>query len=400
MHAGRWLALLGVMMIQPAQPAGALPGEAPAGESLSAAARLGGRLFADASLSASGRQSCASCHDPSNAFAAPRAAGVVMHGGPALDRPGLRTVPSLRYLDHTPRFTRHYYVGGARESADRGPTGGFMRDGRADSLQAQALLPLLDASEMANADVAAIARRLRAVEYFGEFRQLYGEAALASDAALVGHAGEALERYQLEAPAFHPYSSRYDDFLAGRTTLSAQELRGLRLFVDPAKGNCAECHPHSSAAGGRGPAFTDFSFHALGVPRNPAIPANADPRFFDLGLCGPLRTDLAAERNYCGFFKTPSLRNVARRRFLFHNGRAASLTEAVRFYVERDRLPGLWYPRGARAPLRYDDLPAALRGNVNRSDAPFNWRPGEPAALNAAEIDDLVAFLRTLDDAG
>ena len=50
------------------------------------------------------------------------------------------------------------------------------------------------------------------------------------------------------------------------------------------------------------------------------IPANEDPAFRDLGLCGPLRTDLANHQEYCGEFRVPSLRNVAVRRALFHNG--------------------------------------------------------------------------------
>jgi cytochrome c peroxidase len=387
--AGRIFGLLCVLLVR----------DVVAAEPLSAAARLGSLLFADPALSASGRLSCASCHDPANAYAAPRTAGVVMRGGPALDRPGLRTVPSLRYLADTPRFTRHYYVTTARESEDRGPAGGFMRDGRVDSLRAQVVLPLLDPAEMANPDIASVAMRVRAAPYFSRFGQLYGASALQSDSELMARAAESIERFELEDPSFHPYSSRYDQFLAGGAQLTAQELRGLRLFVDPAKGNCAECHPHVTGPGGRGPAFTDFSFHALGVPRNPQIPANRDQRFFDLGLCGPRRVDLAAERNYCGFFKTPSLRNVGRRQFLFHNGRFTTLAEVVRFYVERDRLPQLWYPRGAGGQRRFDDLPAALRGNVNRSDAPLNWQPGQPPALDASEIDDLVVFLRTLDDA-
>ena len=322
-----------------------------------------------------------------------------MLGGAALDRPGLRTVPSLRYLNDTPRFTRHYYVSTASEGQDRGPTGGFMRDGRADTLRAQVMLPWFDPAEMANADVAGLAVRLRATAYHERFEQVFGADALPSDAVLVARAAEAIERFELEDPDLHPYSSRYDQFLAGRAVLTDQELRGLRLFVDPAKGNCAECHPHDTGPGGRGPAFTDFSYHALGVPRNPQLPANREPRFFDLGLCGPRRSDLAGERAYCGFFKTPTLRNVARRPFLFHNGRFSTLSDAVRFYVERDRRPQLWYPNGTGGPRRFDDLPAALRGNVNRSDAPLNWRPGMPPALDAAEIEDLVAFLRTLDDA-
>ena len=387
--AGRMLLLLSLLAASGASGA----------EPLSEAARLGSLLFSDPALSASGRVSCASCHDPANAYAAPPGAAVVMSGGATLDQSGLRTVPSLRYLDGTPRFARHYFSVRSGEREDRGPVGGFMRDGRADSLRGQAMLPLLDPKEMANADVGAVAMRLRAAGYLAQLGQVYGEAALQSDAAVAAAAVDAIASFELEDPGFHPYSSRYDQFLAGRAQLSPRELRGLRLFVDPAKGNCSECHPHDAAPGAGGPAFTDFSYHALGVPRNPAIAANRDLKFFDLGLCGPLRHDLGAERDYCGFFKTPTLRNVGRRKFLFHNGRFTSLSEAVRFYVERDRRPGLWYPRRAGAPIRFDDMPAELRGNVNRSDAPLNWRRGQRPALDAAEIDDLVAFLRTLDDA-
>jgi hypothetical protein len=72
------------------------------------------------------------------------------------------------------------------------------------------------------------------------------------------------------------------------------------------------------------PLFTDFTHDALGVPRNPAIPANADAARFDLGLCG--RPDLAHRTDLCGAFKVPSLRNVAQRRFFFHNARFDSFT--------------------------------------------------------------------------
>jgi cytochrome c peroxidase len=395
MRAWRSVGLLWLLIATGASGADS-PAPAPAP---SAAAKLGGLLFADPSLSASGRQSCASCHDPANAYAAPHGAEVVMRGGPALDQPGLRTVPSLRYLADTPRFARHYYVSTLREREDRGPAGGLMRDGRADTLREQVMLPWFDPLEMANTSVAGSAARLRAAPYFPEFERAYGADALQGDAALLARAAESIERFELEDPSFHPYDSRYDLYLAGRAPLTAQERRGLRLFVDPAKGNCAECHPADPGPGGRPPAFTDYSFHALGVPRNSQIPANRDPRFFDLGLCGPRRADLADERRYCGYFKTPSLRNVARRRFLFHNGSMTTLADAVRFYAERDRRPERLYPRRDGVPRRFDDLPASLQANVGRSVAPLNWRVGRPPALSSAEIDDLVAFLRTLDDA-
>jgi cytochrome c peroxidase len=135
------------------------------------------------------------------------------------------------------------------------------------------------------------------------------------------------------------------------------------------------------------------------VPRNPAIQANTDPRFFDLGMCGPRRQDLRGETQYCGYFKTPTLRNVTRRRFFFHNGRFTDLRDVMRFYVERDTDPGRWYPTVAGKLRKFDDLPARYRANVNTSDAPLNRGPRESPALNAAEIEKVVAFLGSLSDA-
>ena len=74
-------------------------------------------------------------------------------------------------------------------------------------------------------------------------------------------------------------------------------------------------------------AFTDFQFEALGAPRNHDIPANRDPGYYDLGLCGPLRKDYATTTAYCGLFKTPTLRNAATRKVFFHNGVFHSLEE-------------------------------------------------------------------------
>ena len=211
-------------------------------------------------------------------------------------------------------------------------------------------------------------------------------------------AAAALERFELEDPTFHPYTSRFDDYLRGTGTLSPDELEGLRLFVDPAKGNCAACHTATTGPGGSAPTFTDHSYHALGVPRNPAIPANTNPRFFDLGMCGPRRTDLRAETQYCGYFKTPTLRNVTRRRFFFHNGRFTTLQDVMRFYVERDTEPGSWYPTSPAELRKFDDLPARYRENVNTSDAPLNRGPGDTPALDPVEIEKIIAFLGTLSD--
>jgi cytochrome c peroxidase len=319
-----------------------------------------------------------------------------MRGGASLDRWGLRSVPSLRYLALRPRFARHVYVDTGSEREDVGPAGGFMLDGRVDELEQQALKPLLDPGEMANGDLEALTVRLRQLPYAAELVRTSGSPDDARGPA--ERAAAALAAFELEDRSFHPYSSRFDQYLAGEAALSRDELAGLKLFGDPAKGNCAACHTLATGPGGQAPQFTDYSYHALGVPRNAAIPANRDPRFFDLGLCGPRRTDLKTEYAYCGYFKTPTLRNVARRRYFFHNGRFTSLQAVLKFYVTRDLTPARWYPGADSQPLKYDDLPSRYRANVDTSDAPLNRDPGARPALDATEINQLIAFLRTLDD--
>lgn len=127
--------------------------------------------------------------------------------------------------------------------------------------------------------------------------------------------------------------------------------------------------------------------------------ANAVGRgYFDLGPCGPLRTDLADRKDYCGLFRTPSLRNVARRRVFFHNGLVNHLEDGVRFFAERDTRPDRWYPRAADGTIRkFDDLSDEYQSTMDR-EAPFDRRPGEPPALGETDVADLVAFLNTLTD--
>jgi cytochrome c peroxidase len=146
------------------------------------------------------------------------------------------------------------------------------------------------------------------------------------------------------------------------------------------------------------PQFTDRGFVALGVPRNPHIASNADSMYFDLGLCGPLRTDLTTHQEYCGMFKTPTLRNVALRSVFFHNGAFSTLEDVLRFYSQRDLSPAIFYRRDAAGQLRlYDDLPARYRTNVTR-EAPFAGGAAGTPAFSDSEAADIIAFLRTLTD--
>jgi cytochrome c peroxidase len=364
----------------------------PAPTTLSAAATLGERIFHDPTLSASGQLSCATCHDPDSAFAAPPGGGPVPFGGAGLDVPGFRNAPSLRYVALTPAFFFD----------DEGtPTGGFDRDGRADSLAAQARRPFLAAHEMANASPADVVWKLERAPYADDFRALFGQDVLANPDVAFDRILFALQQYQREdTDEFAPFTSKYDAFLAGDAQFSAQELRGLALFNDPARGNCAACHPSGRGSRGEPPLFTDFTYDNLGVPRNADIPANADAAYFDLGLCGPARTDIVADHpGLCGAFKVPTLRNVALTAPYFHNGRFSTLREALQFYVLRDTNPEQFYPldAGGRA-LKFNDLPDEYKSNVNTTEVPYDRGPDDLPALSDSDIEDVIAFLNTLTD--
>lgn len=356
---------------------------------LSSIAALGEKIFKDASLSASGKQSCASCHDPANAHAQSNSLSVQL-GGANLDQPGFRAVPSLRYLNQTPSF---FFA------KDGTPTGGFDRDGRAQSLMEQAERPFLAPHEMANASKADMVDKLKRATYAADFQRVFGNDIFARPEDAFSRAVFALQQYQKEDPEFHPFDSKYDLFLAGKAKLTDAEMRGLALFNNSQKGNCAACHTSTKGADGSAPLFTDFTYDNLGVPRNTEIPATADPSYFDLGLCGPDRTDLTSRADLCGAFKVPTLRNVATRKVFFHNGRFKNLRDALGFYVRRDTNPEEWYPVGPDGTVqKFNDLPPAYRGNVNTSEVPYNRQPGMAPALSAEEIEDVIQFLGTLTD--
>jgi cytochrome c peroxidase len=395
-----------VLVISAVLAAGTAGAQEPGGPSraqvyrrVEALTALGRRMFLDPSLSAWGKMSCASCHSPLDAFGPPNALPVQL-GGKDLRQSGIRAVPSLKYLQVTPQFTEHFFDSddATDDSVDNGPTGGLTWDGRVDRGRDQARIPLLSTFEMANRDPAEFVARLRRTAYAGEFRPIFGDTVLADPDKAFEAALEALELYQQSHAEFYPYSSKYDAYLAGKAELSAQERRGLSLFEDPAKGNCARCHVSAPGKDGTPPQFTDYGLVAIGAPRNSRVPANKDPNFFDLGLCGPLRSDLRDRAEYCGRFKTPSLRNVATRQVFFHNGVFHTLRQVMEFYVQRDTNPEKWYSRDSNGSVRkFDDLPAAYIANVD-VDPPFGGQPGDRPALSDNEIDDVVAFMRTLTD--
>jgi cytochrome c peroxidase len=371
---------------------------------LSPMAQLGRQLFFDPGLSASGKMACAFCHDPDHAYA-PANALPAQFGGPGMNLQGGRAVPTLTYLERTPRFgirpTRFDPDEISNPKAPRPlvPEGGMDWDGRAATLPDQASGPLFDPKEMANRDGATVLARLKAAPYAAQFAAVFGAAALDTPQSALPDVYQALARFQTEDRSFHSYDSKFDWWLAGRAQLSAQELRGLRLFEDQKKGNCSACHPDRPTKNRMAPAFTDYEFEALAAPRNKNLAADSDPAYFDEGLCGPSRKDLAGKLDYCGLFKTPTLRNVATRRVFFHNGVFHSLEDVMRFYVQRETEPEKWYPlKPDGTAALYDDLPPGHQAGVDTSDAPFDRHRGDAPALDEEEIADVVAFLKTLTD--
>lgn len=398
-----------------------LPPQAP----LSAVARLGRQIFYDTSLSASGKQSCASCHSPQHAYGPPNNLEVQL-GGPHMSDAGYRPPPSLAYLyrqapfsigpdqndmDAAPVTLQQLAASAAtvqRAAKTAGvapaapamvPQGGLFWDGRASTLQDQAIGPMLNPVEMANASVADVARKLAVGKYLDQFKKLFGDSIANRPDLLVDEAMFAVGRYQYEDASFHPFTSKYDYWLQGKARLTSAELRGLHLFNDPDKANCAGCHLSKPTADGLPPLFTDTQYEALGVPRNHNLAINKDPHFYDMGVCGPFRTDSTDLTQYCGMFLTPTLRNVATRHVFFHNAVYHDLKQVMDFYNLRNTNPDKIYPGDASGKVEeYDDLPANYHANVDVADAPFDRKLGDKPAMTEGEIQDIIAFVNTLTD--
>ncbi|MBS0447067.1 MAG: diacylglycerol kinase [Proteobacteria bacterium] len=367
-------------------------------------AEVGRQIFSDTALSVSGKQSCATCHVADHAFAAADGRSVPL-GGPHMDLPGLRATPSLMYASYAPAF---------KFASDGTPTGGFFRDGRSPTLADQAQQPFVTSFEMANADAAAVLQKLLTRPYLDQFEAVFGASVVSDPKQALASMGAALAAFQTEDVSFHPFTSKFDAYEAGTTTLTAAELQGLALFNDPTKGNCNACHVSTGSNNVRA-LFTDFTYDSIGLPRNwkiaanqaasalPYVPANgaqfapAPYAYYDLGLCGPLRPDLDYRLSLCGAFKVPTLRNVAVKQNYFHNAAYDNLVDAVTWYATRDTNPTRWYrTEDGGIDGAFNDLPASLQGSINRDEVPYN--PVTAPTLTSNDIELIVTFLCTLTD--
>lgn len=293
---------------------------------------LGRALFFERRLSVNNTLSCAMCHVPEQAFTANELRTSVGMEGVSLRRsaPSLLNVAYVQHLFH---------------------------DGRADSLEAQALMPLLHADEMANASLAQVLRRVAGwPEYRALFRRAFG--APKPTAQRLGSALAAYQRSLLAADA--PFDRWHYGGQAG--ALSAQQQRGFALFK--AQG-CSTCHTFSE----RGALFSDGQFHNTGVQQRSEARRQGDQ---PVALTAQTRTVMTADtlrrvgtpdagdngrQEVTGrapdarAFRTPSLRNVALTGPYMHDGSFDSLEQVLDHYSA-----GGW-PADAAQDRRIQPLP-------------------------------------------
>lgn len=243
--------------------------------------RLGRQLYFDGRLSADGTISCATCH-----------------------------APAMAYANHNPTDTG---IGGQVGTRNSGTIidSGYMRfqfwDGRAGSLEEQALGPIHNPVEMGET-LENVVRKLNAIPgYREEFRRVFGTDVTEDG---IAKAIAAFERVIVSGP------TPYDRYLMGESgALSREALRGLKLFTG--KGHCTLCHG--------GPAFSDQGFHNLGVGMDAKEP--------DRG-----REAITHDPKDLGRFKTPGLRNVSQTAPYLHDGSSATLRDAIDLY-DRGGIP-------------------------------------------------------------
>jgi cytochrome c peroxidase len=284
----------------------ALPDDNPLTE---AKVRLGRKLFFDPILSADRTVACASCHRPDHGLASPDARAVGVRG-----RRGRRNAPSL--------FNRAYAAA-------------LFWDGRAATLEEQALKPIEDPLEMDNTVAEAVKRLQASAEYTAQFRAAF------PDGVTAPNLGRVLASFQR---TLRSGNSKVDRFRAGEVAaLDTHERQGLWLFES--RGRCWRCHAGAN--------FTDESFHNTGVGwgREP----------LDLG-----RYELTRQEADRGKFKTPSLRGVGETPPYMHDGSLGTLEEVVEYYN--------------RGGDKNPHLDPAL----------------EPLGLSKEEVKNLAAFLRAL----
>ncbi len=283
---------------------------------------LGRKLYFDARLSKEGAVSCATCHAPEKGFSDGQQVSTgVGH------QVGSRNAPTVMNR----LFSKEQFW-----------------DGRAASLEDQALGPVQNPIEM-GMTVDGMIANLQAIQAYGPFfKAAFGTPEITADR--VARAIASYERTVLTG------NSPYDRYQAGdKKALGEPAIRGLAIFNDRQRGNCVTCHAGFN--------FTDESYHNLGVGMDKPNP--------DWGRFGV--TKVEADR---GAFKTPTLRNVTRTAPYMHDGSEASLEGVIKFYDQGGR-PNQWLSKEIK-PLHLSDqdradllaLLESLSGDVRGLEKP------------------------------
>jgi cytochrome c peroxidase len=329
---------------------------------------LGKRLFFDASLSTPYGLACSNCHASTTGFSDPL--HNIVSPGAVNGLFGNRNANAIAYAMYSPPL--HYSV------ADSSYVGGLFWDGRVNTLEEQAEQPFLNPLEMGNKDAAAVIARLQSSPNYRYYEQVYGAVGDVNTAfSNMASAIAAFER----SDTLNAFTSKFDYYLKGQVSLTAQELNGMKLFSDTTKAMCSNCHLITPDPASGKILFTDHTYENIGVPKNPdnpyyTIPSNYNPSgaaYVDLGL-----GDFINNPAFNGTFKVPTLRNVAISAPYFHNGFFTSLEQVVHFYNTRDSV-GSGFP----APEYAATIDHTETGNQH---------------LSPQEELDIVAFLKTLTD--
>ena len=247
---------------------------------------LGRRLYYDTGLSVDNTVSCATCHGPKGGFTdnLPVSSGVK-------GQKGGRSAPTVINSAYS---TLQFW------------------DGRAPSLEEQAKGPIENPVEMANTHAAVVKYVQGSEKYREEFRKAWGTDQVTID--LVAKSIASFERTVITG------DSPFDRFYFGhdKNAMSASAQRGLAVFVNPKKGNCAVCH----SIGEHDALFTDNKFHNIGV--------GVDTRgnLADLG-----RSVISKNEADAGAFKTPTLRNVSQTAPYLHDGSLRTLKDVIDHYI-------------------------------------------------------------------
>ncbi len=343
----RWLALItlvlalavpaGLSQAPPASAGGAMLANGPLppvpvppdNPQTDAKVRLGAQLYFDTRLSADNTISCGSCHDPRTGWANPHATDTGIRGQVGGRNSG--TILDAAYM-------RYQFW-----------------DGRAGSLEEQALGPIHNPIEMGET-LENVVLKLNAIPgYKEQFQRVFGTDVTTDG---IARAIAAFERSVITGP------SPYDRWLQGeRGSMSPGAVRGLRLF--DGKAHCTSCHG--------GPMFSDQGFHNIGVGMDKPNP--------DLG-----RYAVTKDPADKGRFKVPTLRNIALTPPYLHTGAEKTLMDVVNFYdrggVPNANLDPLMLPLGLTQREKEDlvEFMMALTGVQPKVEIPrFPEGPGEPA---------------------